>query len=264
MTSLPSRLGFGVSGAHGTALVPRRATVSLIQDAFERGITVFDTAPAYGAGEAEARLGLALRGLPRDEVFVSTKAGLSSAGISRRIRDFSPDAIEASLIASLKRLGLEGLDALFLHGAGVEELTDALFNRLDALKAAGAFRLLGGAGRGGELDAALDTGRFQALMQPVHPFLDHLGEARLVRAHGEGVEVFAIETAGPGRAPLRVPKSPADLYRLARDIRRPGRDRRRVGVTDGLKAALAREEVGVALMTTTRPAHLAGNAALFL
>lgn len=259
---MPSRLGFGVSGAHGTPLVPRRTTVSLIQDAFEHGIAVFDTAPAYGAGEAETRLGLALKDLPRGQVFVSTKAGLTSGGLSKRIRDFSPGAIEASIAASLKRLGVEGLDALFLHGAGENELTDALMTRLDTLKSAGAFARLGAAGRSGELDAALDTGRFTALMQPVHSFLDQASEARLARAHGEGVEVFAIETAGPGRPPLALPTRPADFYRLARDLRRPAADDRRVGVVEGLTAALSREEISVALTTTTRHTHLHANAAL--
>lgn len=252
-----------MSGAHGTALVPRRATLSLLKDAFERGIRVFDTAPAYGAGEAETRLGLALRDLPREEVFVCTKAGLASAGLSRRVRDFTPEGLEASLRASLKRLGVEGLDALFLHGAGPDELTDALFSRLDTLKSAGAFALLGAAGRGAELDAALDTGRVQLLMQPVHPFLAPDAEARLLRAHAAGVEVFAIETAGPGRPPMRLPRKPADLYPLARALGRPPAEKgRRVGAVAGLQAALARREVAVALTTTTRPGHLAASAAL--
>jgi len=252
-----------VSGAHGTALVSPTQTRALIGEAFELGIRVFDTAPAYGAGEAERRLGAALRDLPREQVFVCTKSGLSSAALSRRMRDFSPEGIERSVRASLARLGVEGVDALFLHGAGAGELTDALFERLDALKSAGAFGLLGAAGRGKELDAALGTGRFQCLMQPVHPFLDAESEARVIRAHGAGVEVFAIETAGPGGAPLRAPRRPADLYALARALRGGARDRaRRVPVSEGLEAALARQEVGVVLTNTTRPAHLAANAAL--
>jgi predicted oxidoreductase len=104
--SLPSRIGFGVSGAHGTPLVSRAHTVAIIQEAFALGVRVFDTAPAYGAGEAERRLGEALRTLERDQVFVSTKAGLSSYGLSGRRRDFSPDAIEQSLRASLDRFSL--------------------------------------------------------------------------------------------------------------------------------------------------------------
>ncbi|MFW5661901.1 MAG: aldo/keto reductase, partial [Oceanicaulis sp.] len=85
MTALP--LGFGVSGAHGTPLVSRNSTIAMIERSLESGVALFDTAPAYGAGEAERRLGLALREIGRDRVRISTKAGLSSAGLARRMRD---------------------------------------------------------------------------------------------------------------------------------------------------------------------------------
>jgi aryl-alcohol dehydrogenase-like predicted oxidoreductase len=45
-----SALGFGVSGAHGTPLVPASETLALIKAAVEGGVRVFDTAPSYGAG----------------------------------------------------------------------------------------------------------------------------------------------------------------------------------------------------------------------
>lgn len=111
-----SRLAFGVSGAHGTPLVTPQATRRLIARAFEGGVRVFDTAPAYGAGEAERRLGRALRDLPRDQVFVCTKAGIASEGVSGRLRDFSPAGIESSVRASLSRLGVEGWRPCFCTG----------------------------------------------------------------------------------------------------------------------------------------------------
>ena len=56
-----SSLGFGVSGAHGTPLVPASGTEALIHAAIEGGVRYFDTAPSYGAGECERRLGRALK-----------------------------------------------------------------------------------------------------------------------------------------------------------------------------------------------------------
>jgi len=70
------RLGFGVSGPHGTPLVSPEHTSAMIDHAFARGVRLFDTAPSYGAGEAERRLGEALKRLPRYECIVSTKAGI--------------------------------------------------------------------------------------------------------------------------------------------------------------------------------------------
>lgn len=259
--TFPSRIGFGVSGAHGTPLVPRGATIDLIELAYRKGVRVFDTAPAYGAGQAETRLGQALLRLDRDQLFLSTKAGLSSHGLAGRRRDFSPAGIERSVTDSLRRLRVEGVDALFLHGAAGEELTPALLARLDALKAAGAFRLLGAAGRGAELSCAIETGRVQLLMAPVHPFLDDAESERLSAARNAGLAVMGIETSGDAPAPWAVPKGVADLYRLAKRLRaQPGRGR--VGVEAGLTAALSRSEVSCALMTTTRAEHLSANARL--
>jgi D-threo-aldose 1-dehydrogenase len=246
-----------VSGAHGTLFVPRAQTGALIAQATGLGVSVFDTAPAYGNGEAERRLGAALSQLDRDQMVISTKAGLFSFGLNGRRRDFSPDAIEASVRASLARLQVSGVDLLFLHGPDPAELTPALFARLEALRSAGAFAALGVAGRGAELDAALETGHFAAMMAPVHPFLEPPEEARLSRAAKAGVAVFAIETAGDLAAPPALPRSRADLYRLARSMRlgtRSGRGRVRPG--DGLAQALARAEIVCALTTTTRIEHL--------
>lgn len=251
-----SRIGFGVSGAHGTPLVRPAQTTALIHKAAALGLTVFDTAPAYGNGEAERRLGAALAGLDRDRLVISTKAGLFSHGLAGRRRDFRPEAIEASVRASLGRLKVEGVDLLFLHGPDPGELGGALFDRLDALRRSGAFVGLGVAGRGPELDAALQTGRFDALMAPVHSFLDPDEEARLARASAAGLAVFAIETAGDSPAPLTAPRRPADIYRLARGLRPTAPGRGRTGVVEGVRGALERREIACVLTTTTRAAHL--------
>lgn len=257
-----SRLGFGVSGAHGTALVSRARSVNLITQAYGLGVSVFDTAPAYGNGEAERRLGAALRRIGRERVIVSTKAGLTSHGLARRRRDFSPAGIEASVRASLDRLGVDGIDLLFLHGPDPDELTPALFAALEDLKRAGAFAALGAAGRGAELDAALQTGRFQALMAPAHPYLDTAERDRLDAAARAGAAVFAIETSGDQPAAMQAPRSTADLYKLARAIRSRPTGRGRVGFAEGLRFARDWEAVTCALMTTTRVDHLREAAAL--
>ncbi len=258
-TSLPSRLGFGVSGALATPLVSGDAARALIAAAFEGGVRVFDTAPAYGAGEAERRLGRALRSLPRGEVFLSTKAGVSSFGVRGRRRDLSPDAIEASVRASLERLGVEGVDALFLHGPAPGELTPALLSRLAALKAAGAFRVIGVCGRGGEIEAAVDAGAGEIVMAPVHAFLGPEEIARLERVRAAGVPLLAIETAGDAPGPARAPRKPADLYGLAKRFAGAPPGRGRVSVGEGLRVALERADA--VLFTTTRRAHLSANLA---
>jgi aryl-alcohol dehydrogenase-like predicted oxidoreductase len=253
---LPSRIGFGVSGVHGTPLISRAKTIALIEQAVSAGIAVFDTAPAYGAGQAEQRLGEAVKQIGRERVYLMTKAGLFSHGLAGRRRDFSPDAIEASVRASLKRLDVEGVDALFLHGPDPAELSARLFERLALLQRAGAFSALGVAGRGDELDDALQTGRFQAVMAPVHPFLSELELRRLQIAAEAGVQVIAIETSGDTPAPPSFPQNGADLYRLLRALRAKPLGRGRVPAMTGMPAALGIEFVSCVLATTSRPAHL--------
>lgn len=261
MSFLPSPLGFGVSGAHGTFLVPARATRLLAGQAFADGVRVFDTAPAYGAGEAEKRLGAALASLPRGQVFITTKAGVTSAGLARRIRDFSPAAIERSVRASLDRLGVARVDGLILHGPAPAELTPDLFARLDALQAAGAFTHLGVAGRGGELDAALATGRFRLLMAPVHPFIGEAAMQRLRAARAGGIAVMGIEAAGAGPPALSLPRSPADLYTLARSLRTARAPAPRAVLPGALVDPLREGLADSVVTTTTRPRHLAANTA---
>lgn len=251
-----SRIGFGVSGAHGTPLIRRAETIALIEQAVTSGITVLDTAPAYGAGEAERRVGAALTRVGRDRIHLMTKAGLFSHGLTGRRRDFSPDAIEASIRASLERLGVEGVDTFVLHGPHPTELTSSLFDRLASLRQAGAFEALGVAGRGAGLGEALEAGRFQAVMAPVHPFLTALEIDQLQAAFAGGIQVFAIETAGDRPPPIRAPRNPADVYRLARALRSQDPGRGRVAPMVGLKAALDLDWVTCALTTTSKHAHL--------
>ena len=92
---------------------------AVVERAWELGVRYFDTAPLYGAGLAERRLGAALRGRPRDEFVVSTKVGrLLRPGKSAwhgapalvAYFDFSHDAALRSLEESLGRLGLDRVD----------------------------------------------------------------------------------------------------------------------------------------------------------
>ena len=102
-----------------------------VDAAWALGIRYFDTAPHYGLGLSERRLGQALRKYPRDEYVVSTKVGrllvpnehktgrdsdgfLVPDDVVRQW-DFSRDGVRRSLDASLERLGLDRVDILYAH-----------------------------------------------------------------------------------------------------------------------------------------------------
>ncbi|MFE9172620.1 aldo/keto reductase [Streptomyces kebangsaanensis] len=127
-----SALGFGAA-ALGNLYAPvgeeqARATVAA---AWQRGIRYFDTAPHYGLGLSERRLGAALREHPRSAYAVSTKVGrllepsdgdgddlahgFAVPATHRRVWDFSADGVRRGLEASLERLGLDRVDVVYLH-----------------------------------------------------------------------------------------------------------------------------------------------------
>lgn len=95
--------------------------------AWEHGIRSFDTAPLYGHGLSERRLGRALHERPRGEYVLSTKVGrLLAPGAGGTdgfvipathhvVWDFSADGVRRSLEASLERLGLDRVDTVLIH-----------------------------------------------------------------------------------------------------------------------------------------------------
>ncbi|GIJ54295.1 oxidoreductase [Virgisporangium aurantiacum] len=128
-----SELGFGGSpGGNLYSAITDEQFASAVDAAWNAGIRHFDTAPHYGLGLSERRLGAALRGRPREEYVVSTKVGrllvpspetagradpdgFAVAATHRRVWDFSRDGIRRSLDASLHRTGLDRFDIVYLH-----------------------------------------------------------------------------------------------------------------------------------------------------
>ena len=126
------RVGFGAAtlGNLYTAMTDEVADAT-VNAAWNAGIRYFDTAPHYGLGLSEERLGRALRRRPRDEYVVSTKVGrvlddghapqsdldsLFAVTSSRRRRwDFSANGVYRSLDDSLTRLGLDRVDVALVH-----------------------------------------------------------------------------------------------------------------------------------------------------
>ncbi|MFH9011355.1 aldo/keto reductase [Streptomyces sp. NPDC017943] len=164
-----------------------------VEAAWHRGIRSFDTAPHYGLGLSERRLGAALRGRPRDQYTVSTKVGrrLESAdgrgddlasgfavpATHRRVWDFSADGIRRTLEAGLERLGLDRVDVVYLHDP--DEHAGQAFREgypaLEELRSQGVVRAIGAGMNQAEMltrfvretdvDVVLCAGRYTLLDQ---------------------------------------------------------------------------------------------------
>ncbi|MFD9465392.1 aldo/keto reductase [Streptomyces sp. NPDC060027] len=127
-----SGLSFGAAGIGNlfTEVTDEQACEA-VDAAWASGIRYFDTAPHYGLGLSERRLGAALRGRPRAAYTVSTKVGrllepvdtggddladgFAVPATHRRVWDFSADGVRRGLDASLERLGLDRVDVVYLH-----------------------------------------------------------------------------------------------------------------------------------------------------
>jgi len=132
-----------------------------VDAAWEAGIRVFDTAPHYGLGLSERRLGAALRQRPRAEYVLSTKVGrllepvadpvgLDTEGFAvpaafRRVWDFSGDGVRRSIEASLERLGLDRVDLVYMHDPDdhAEQAISEAFPALAKLRSEGVIGAIG-------------------------------------------------------------------------------------------------------------------------
>ncbi|MFG2802343.1 aldo/keto reductase [Streptomyces pseudovenezuelae] len=134
-----------------------------VDAAWDAGIRTFDTAPHYGLGLSERRLGAALRERPRDTYTLSTKVGrllvpdpdggtgddlangFAVPATHRRVWDFSADGVLRSLEASLRRLGVDRVDVALLHDPDdhAEQALREAYPALERLRAEGVVKAIG-------------------------------------------------------------------------------------------------------------------------
>lgn len=191
-------LGFGgASIGNLYRAVPDERASETLHAAWDAGIRYFDTAPHYGLGLSERRLGAFLREKPRDEYVLSTKVGRLLVPNADHdggrdlangfdvpddlVRRFDPSAsgIRRSLEDSLERLGLDRIDILYLHDPDAYDLERGLREGLPALAALRDEGLVAQIGVGvndpavatravreGDLDLVMIAGRYTLLEQP--------------------------------------------------------------------------------------------------
>ncbi|KRV47882.1 aldo/keto reductase [Wenjunlia vitaminophila] len=229
-----TRLGFGTAAIAGLySEVAEDEAIATIEAAWDAGIRYFDTAPHYGLGVSERRLGVALRGRPRAEYTVSTKVGrvlepipgaahgddrahgFSVPATHRRVWDFSSDGVRRSLEDSLVRLGLDHVDIALIHDPDehAEQAFGEAYPALERLRDEGVVRAIGaGMNQSAmltrfvedtDVDVVLCAGRYTLLEQPA---LDDLLPAAAAR--GTSVIIGGIYNSGL----LADPAAPGATY----------------------------------------------------
>src|SRR5262245_40718202 len=155
-------LGFGAAPLGNMFRnITEEEAAATVEAAWQQGIRHFDTAPLYGAGLSEMRLGRALAGHNRDEYVLSTKVGrlildevesgprkLGEKGDlfafgrrNRMVYDYSADGTLRSIEDSLKRLGVDRLDFVWIHDLSRDFYGDEWLARFETART-GAFRAL--------------------------------------------------------------------------------------------------------------------------
>jgi len=169
----------------------------VVEAAWQAGIRFFDTAPLYGHGLAEQRLGAVLRAKPREEFVLATKVGRllradappepgqAYKGVPpvNPTYDFSYDGVMRSVEESLARLGLDRVDVLHIHDPD-EHFEDALagaYRALDRLRAEGTIRAVGAGMNQAEMLRFAREADFDCfLLAGRYTLLDRTGAAELL------------------------------------------------------------------------------------
>jgi D-threo-aldose 1-dehydrogenase len=152
-----TRLGLGTAALGGLyERVEDDAAHAVVRRAWDLGLRLFDTAPLYGSGLAEQRVGRGLRERPRDELVLSTKVGrllrpgrpdanFFGAPPLGPVFDFGYEATLRSLDESLERLDLDRVDVALIHDPDdhYAEAMDGAYPALERLRAEGVVGAIG-------------------------------------------------------------------------------------------------------------------------
>ena len=143
-----SEIGFGGAaisgegGGYGFGHIAENDAIALLHESFEKGITIFDSAPAYGFGLAEKRMGKAFAE-KRDKVFMVSKGGITWDDRKRITLDNSPKILQKMLEQSLKDLKTEYIDLYMIHWPDKNVDIRTPMEYLSKIKEEGKIRAIG-------------------------------------------------------------------------------------------------------------------------
>lgn len=217
-----SEIGFGCASYWGKAQFDEALAIKLVHQAYDKGVTLYDTGHSYSDGHAEIRLGRAIKGLPdKHGLAISTKAGTRIDANGKLYKDFSPAWLRASCEESLRKIGIEAIPLFHLHGPTIRDLNDDVIAELQQLKARGLVRAIGvNSFDDAVLEYILRMDAFDFIM-PDYNILSKEREPLIDRYHERGIGIIAGAALADSLFSNRVFKvrSLKDLWYLARALK---------------------------------------------
>jgi aryl-alcohol dehydrogenase-like predicted oxidoreductase len=244
-----STVGFGVwtVATNWWGVKERDEGIRLLRRAYDLGISFYDTADTYDAGNAETIMREAL-GDVRNNIVIATKFGYdivnhpTSAGQQERPHDWSPGYMRRALEASLERLGTDRIDLYQLHNPRIDAIrNEALWRELEQVQREG---LIGGVGVAlgpaidvRQFDEAIDAIRLHsAVPQIIYNLLEQqIGEPVFPVAREHGVSVIVRVPHASGLLDGSVKKDTEFEPGDHRNWRVTTNERKKLWLEDGLK-----------------------------
>ncbi|QDG76177.1 aldo/keto reductase [Labrenzia sp. PHM005] len=183
-------------------------SVDAIRASIDEGVTLIDTAPAYGQGLAEEIVGKALVGR-RDKVVLATKCGLvwhTQKGSHFFDYDGKPvhrylgkDAIVYEIEQSLKRLGTDYIDHYITHWQDSTTLIDETMEALELLKSQGKIRSIGASNTSvDDLNAYIQAGQLDAVQEEYSMVKRDIETTHVPTCLDKGVSVLSYSSLALG------------------------------------------------------------------
>ncbi|MDX6355309.1 MAG: D-threo-aldose 1-dehydrogenase [Streptomyces sp.] len=286
------RLGLGCAPlANLYRTITDEEATATVAAGFDTGATYLDTAPHYGLGRSEERLGQALAGRDRASYVLSTKVGrrlrdlepgeapdgqgFIDAPARARVWDFSADGIRATLEGSMGRLGVDTVDIVYLHDVEdhLREVYATGFPALAQLRDEGVVKAIGfGMNFSGvmaklvadlDVDVVLCAGRWTLLERTALDDLLPECERRGTKVVVGGVYNSGLLADPKPGAPYNYAAAPADLLQRALDMAQVCAE---FGVplrAAALRFPFAHPSVVSALVGAASEAEVRDNAAMF-
>lgn len=226
-----TNFGLGTAPIGNATHVPDADADATVQHAYTLGVRLFDSAPLYGGGVAETRLGRALRGIPRESYVISTKIGRVVSDTPGPLPfDYSYDGIMRCIEGSLQRLNTDRLEIVLVHDPDnhEQEALASAFPTLQELRRQGVIKAIGAGMNQWQMeqrfaeqadpDLFLLAGRYTLLEQTSLGFLQLCKEKGIGIFLG-GVFNSGILATGPvANAQYQYAAAPASILEKTRKI----------------------------------------------